>query len=191
MSSTTQTAHDPSALATWANAVTVARMLLAPALFVLIDGKKGSWPALLMWFALCSTDFIDGWLARRQGTTRSGAFLDPLADKVLVLGAMFTLVHEGVFWIVPVAVIAAREFMISLYRSVVGTQGVSVPASRLAKAKTVAQQFAVAFALLPLTARRAMWTWQSLLWVAVVLTVWTGWQYLRNARDTMSAQLNR
>ena len=48
-----------------------------------------------MWTALCSTDGIDGWLARRHGTTRSGAFLDPLADKVLVLGAMFTLVARG------------------------------------------------------------------------------------------------
>ena len=189
--STTQAPHDPSALATWANAVTVARMLLAPLLFTLIDGRKGSWPTLAMWSALCSTDFADGWLARRQGTTRSGAFLDPLADKVLVLGAMFTLVHEGVFWIVPVALIAAREFLISLYRSVAGTQGVSVPASRLAKAKTVTQQFAVAFALLPLTARRVMWTWQWLLWVAVALTLWTGAKYLRNARRTMAAQLGR
>lgn len=181
MSSATQATHDPTAVATWANAITVARMLLAPLLFVLIDGHHGSWPALAMWTALCSTDFIDGWLARRQGTTYSGAFLDPLADKVLVLGAMFTLVHEGVFWVVPVAVIASRELLISLYRSVVGTRGVSIPASRGAKAKTVTQQFAVAFALFPLTADDATWSWQVLLWVAVVLTVWTGAKYLMNA----------
>ena len=191
MSSTTETAHDPSALATWANAITVARMLLAPGLFVLIDGRKGSWPALLMWFALCSTDFIDGWLARRQGTTRSGAFLDPLADKVLVLGAMLTLVHEGVFWLLPVGLIAGREFLISVYRSVVGTRGVSVPASRGAKLKTVTQQFAVAFALLPVTARRFTWTWTILLWVAVVLTTYTGVMYLINARRTIAEQMGR
>jgi CDP-diacylglycerol---glycerol-3-phosphate 3-phosphatidyltransferase len=179
--STTQAPHDPTALATWANAITVARMLLAPLLFVLIESDAGSWPALLMWTALCSTDFVDGWLARRQGTTNSGAFLDPLADKVLVLGAMFVLVHEGVFWVVPVAVIAGRELLISLYRSVAGTRGVSIPASRAAKAKTVAQQFAVAFALFPVTALDATWTWQVLLWIAVVLTVWTGAKYLMNA----------
>ena len=188
---TTEVSNDPSALATWANAVTVARMLLAPLLFNLIDGKKGSWFVLAMWMALCSTDFIDGWLARRHGTTRSGAFLDPLADKVLVLGAMITLVHERVFWLVPVALIAGREFLISVYRSAVGARGVSVPASRGAKAKTVAQQFAVAFALLPLTARAATWTWLWLLWVAVVLTLWTGVQYLRNARTTFDAQRGR
>ena len=101
---------------------------------------------------LCVSDGVDGYLARRHGTTRSGAFLDPLADKVLVLGAMFTLVGNGVFWIVPVAIIAAREFIISMYRTVVGSKGVSVPASRMAKCKTLAQQLAVGFALLPLTA---------------------------------------
>ena len=69
---------------------------------------------------LCASDGIDGFLARRHGTTRSGAFLDPLADKVLVLGAMFTLVGRGVFPIVPVAIIAAREVAISLYRTFAG-----------------------------------------------------------------------
>ena len=69
------------------------------------------------------SDGIDGYIARRHGTTRSGAFLDPLADKVLVLGAMFTLVGSDVFWIVPVAIIAARELVISMYRTVVGVEG--------------------------------------------------------------------
>ena len=67
---------------------------------------------------------------------------------------MFTLVGNGVFWIVPVVIIAVREFVISMYRTVVGSKGVSVPASRMAKNKTLAQQLAVGFALLPLTARR-------------------------------------
>ena len=66
-------------------------------LFALITGSEGSWVALALWFVLCASDGIDGYLARRYGTTRSGAFLDPLADKVLVLGAMFTLVGRGVF----------------------------------------------------------------------------------------------
>ena len=53
-----------------------------------------------------ATDGLDGILARRYGTTRSGAFLDPLADKVLVLGAMFALVGRGVFPLMPVVIIA-------------------------------------------------------------------------------------
>jgi CDP-diacylglycerol--glycerol-3-phosphate 3-phosphatidyltransferase len=173
---------DKTALATWANLVTVGRLMVAPVLFAIIpDGKGGSWGALALWFVLCSSDFFDGFLARRHGVTTSGAFLDPLADKVLVLGAMFTLVGRDVFWIVPVAIIALRELLISLYRVVVGARGVSVPASKLAKLKTVSQQFAVGFALMPLTALDARWLWLSFLWVAVALTVISGSQYFWKA----------
>jgi CDP-diacylglycerol--glycerol-3-phosphate 3-phosphatidyltransferase len=173
---------DPGALATWANAITVGRLLLSPLMFwVIPDDPAGSWVAFGLWFVLCVSDAFDGWIARRHGTTRSGAFLDPLADKVLVLGAMFTLVGNGVFWVVPVVIIAAREFTISMYRTVVGSRGVSVPASRMAKHKTLAQQLAVGFALLPLTALDATWLWKSLLWIAVVLAVVSGWSYLRGS----------
>ncbi len=144
---------DPSALATWANAVTVGRLLLSPLMFWIIpETEHGSWIAWALWFVLCLSDAFDGYIARRTGTTRSGAFLDPLADKVLVLGAMFMLVRADMFGIVPVAIIAVREFVISMYRTVVGSRGVSVPASRMAKNKTLSQQLAVGFALLPLTA---------------------------------------
>jgi len=95
---------------------------------------------------------------------------------------MFTLVGNGVFWVVPVVIIAAREFVISMYRTVVGSKGVSVPASRMAKNKTLAEQLAVGFALLPLTALDATWLWTSLLWIAVVLAVLSGWSYLRGSR---------
>ena len=132
---------DPSAVKTWANLVTVARVLIAPFMFVLIpDEPGGSWVAFALWFVLCSTDGIDGYLARRHGSTTVGAFLDPLADKVLVLGAMIFLVNSHVFWIVPVVIIAARELAISLYRTFVGAKGVSVPASKIAKLKTLTQQ---------------------------------------------------
>lgn len=174
---------DPNALATWANAITVGRLLLSPLMFLVIpDGTSGSWVAFWLWFALSVSDGVDGWIARRHGTTRSGAFLDPLADKVLILGAMFTLVSRGVFWVVPVVVIAAREFVVSIYRTVVGTRGVTVPAIRSAKYKTLMQQLAVGFALLPLTALDATWLWKALLWGAVALAVVSGVQYLARSR---------
>jgi CDP-diacylglycerol---glycerol-3-phosphate 3-phosphatidyltransferase len=166
-------------LNSWANGITAMRILLAPLVFLAIpEDGTGSWWAFLLWFALCSSDGIDGYIARRRGPTAVGAFLDPLADKVLVLGAMFTLVAHDVFWWVPVAIIAAREVTISAYRIIKSGRGVSVPASKLGKYKTVVQQFAVAFALFPPTALAATWTWQVLLWVAVVLTVVSGAQYL-------------
>jgi CDP-diacylglycerol--glycerol-3-phosphate 3-phosphatidyltransferase len=180
--------NNESAIATWANAVTAARVLIAPVLWVMIPGRNGSWPALALWFALSASDFVDGWLARRHGATRSGAFLDPLADKILVLGAMFILVHLDVFRLLPVAIIATREIAISLYRSVLGTRGISVPASKGGKLKTFTQQLAVAFALCPATAEKATWTWNGLLWIAVVLTVGTGLHYLIGARRLIARQ---
>jgi CDP-diacylglycerol--glycerol-3-phosphate 3-phosphatidyltransferase len=180
---------DPNALATWANAVTVARLLVSPVLFALIPEEPGgSWVALVLWFVLSASDGIDGYLARRHGTTRSGAFLDPLADKVLVLGAMFTLVTRDVFPLLPVLVIAVREVGISVYRVLAGAKGVSVPASPLAKVKTVTQQFAVGFALLPLTAVDHEWMGLALLWASMALALVSGAQYLWRAHRTEPAQ---
>lgn len=166
-------------LNSWANAITAMRILLAPLVFLAIpEDGSGSWWAFLLWFVLCSSDGIDGYIARRRGPTTVGAFLDPLADKVLVLGAMFTLVAHDVFWFLPVAIIAGRELAISAYRIVKGGRGVSVPASRLGKYKTVVQQFCVAFALFPPTALAATWTWTVLLWLGLVLALVSGAQYL-------------
>ncbi len=127
-------------------------------------------------------------LARSRGlVTVMGAFLDPLADKVLVLGAMFTLVTTDMFWIVPVAIIAGREFVISVYRTFVASKGVSIPASQMAKWKTVFQQLAVGFELWPWLAVDAKWVWVSLLWGAVGLAVVSGAQYLWYSRVTEKA----
>jgi CDP-diacylglycerol--glycerol-3-phosphate 3-phosphatidyltransferase len=180
----------PGALATPANAITVGRLLVSPLLFALISGRGGSWAAFALWSVLCLTDGVDGYLARRQGTTRSGAFLDPLADKVLVLGAMFALVAHSVFWWLPVALISVRELAISMYRSYAGKGGVSVPARWWAKVKTVCQEFAVAWALFPPTARHVEWLPRAFLWVAVILTVTTGIQYLVDARKLARASLS-
>ena len=168
----------PSALVTPANLVTIGRLVLTvPLLAMIVDGGA-TWPAVTLWILLCATDGIDGILARRQGATRSGAFLDPLADKVLVLGAMAALVANGTFWWLPVLVIAARELGIQAFRSYWGRRGLAVPATQLAKAKTVVQEVAVGFGLLPLTVDDASWVASGLLWVAVVLTVVSGAQYV-------------
>jgi CDP-diacylglycerol--glycerol-3-phosphate 3-phosphatidyltransferase len=174
---TVSTPFGPSALATPANAVTITRLLVTVPFLMLVLDQHATWPAVVLWIVLCVTDGIDGYLARRQGTTRSGAFLDPLADKVLVLGAMWALVASDVFWWVPVLVIAVREVAISVFRSYWGRHGIAVPASRGAKIKTVLQEVAVGFALLPLTADER-WPANAVLWVAVAMTVVTGAQYI-------------
>lgn len=173
--------YGPSALATPANAVTVVRLLFSPALLVLIVREPSSWGAVALWTVLALSDGIDGALARRHGTTRSGAFLDPLADKVLVLGALMALAAAGRFSWIPVALIGARELAISAYRTNLGRSGLAVPARPLAKVKTVVQEIAVAAALLPWTTHRPGLA-EAVLWVAVALTIVTGAQYLLDGR---------
>lgn len=175
----------PSALATPANAVTIARLAVTPLLFALVLHDPTSWTTLAAWVVLAGTDGVDGYLARRHGTTRSGAFLDPLADKILVVGAMAALVAEHVFWWLPVALIAAREVLISAYRAAVGRHGVSVPARFGAKVKTVVQDFAVGFALLPVGDTDTVA--DVLLWAGVALALFTGVQYLFDARSGREA----
>ncbi|MDY7103411.1 MAG: CDP-alcohol phosphatidyltransferase family protein [Actinomycetota bacterium] len=160
-----------------ANAVTVARLVLTPLLIVLILDRGATWEVFALGMTIGLSDMLDGWLARRSRTTSSGAFLDPLADKVLVLGCMFTLVAEGIYSLVPVALIAGRELVISAYRSYWGRRGVSIPARRSAKLKTWFQGLAIALTLCPATAD-ARWLWISLLWIAVAFTLVTGVQYL-------------
>ena len=183
------TAFGPSALVTPANAITIGRVVLTPVLLLLVLGTGASWPALALWIVLAVTDGVDGYLARRHGTTRSGAFLDPLADKFLVLGAMVCLVAEDAFGWLPVALIAAREVAISAWRSVLGRQGVSVPARSLAKAKTVLQEVAVGLALLPPLAGRRPGVAEAVLWLAVALTLVSGAQYLVDGRKGAAVAL--
>lgn len=173
----------PSALATPANAVSLVRIVSLPLLIALIVGTSTEWPAFYLWVALASSDLADGWLARRQGATRSGAFLDPLADKVLVLGAMTALVYEGRLWWLPVSVIAGREVAISAYRSYVGRRGVSVPARRSAKIKTWVQAFAVGLAILPSDGGGRDALADTMLWLAVGFTLVTGVQYMLDGRQ--------
>lgn len=173
----------PDAIRTPANVVTLVRLLFTiPVLMMIHDGEPGSesWTTFTGWFVLWVTDWLDGWLARRDGTTRSGAFLDPLADKVLVLGGLFALAARGDFSWWPVGIIAAREILVSVYRSVAARRGISMPARILGKWKANVQFFAVAVALFPPTADTP-WIADAALWVAVVMTVVSGVDLVVNA----------
>lgn len=183
--------YDASARMTPANVVTVARLLLSPVLIVaiLVDGP--SYPALAVGFTIGITDAFDGWLARRHGTTRSGAFLDPLADKVLVLGSAGALAATGEFPWPPVLLIGGREVTISLYRSYWARRGLAIPARRWAKVKTVIQSFAIAFALVPAIVERASWFPLLVLWIAVLFTLVTGAQYVMDGQRALTTAGSR
>jgi len=163
----------PSALLTPANLVTALRFALTIPLLQVIATDGVSWAATVGWILLASTDGLDGWLARRDGTTRSGAFLDPLADKFLAIGGLASLAAEGVFPWVAVILIAVREVGVSAYRTVAGRRGISLPARNLGKLKTVLQLVAVGWALCPSTADY-YGLGLAILWMAVALTVVSG-----------------
>jgi CDP-diacylglycerol---glycerol-3-phosphate 3-phosphatidyltransferase len=163
-----------SAIKTPANAVTFMRLLFAiPVLIWILDQRhpgRGSWGAFASWLVLWATDGLDGWLARRDGTTRSGAFLDPLADKILVCGGLVALATRGLLAWLPVLVIVGREVAVSAWRSFAARRGVSVPARRLGKWKANAQFFVVALVLFP-PARYEHDLWNAVLGLAVALSV--------------------
>ena len=173
----------PDAIRTPANVVTIVRLLFTiPVLMMILDGDPGSesWTTFTGWLVLWVTDWLDGWLARRDGTTRSGAFLDPLADKVLVLGGLVTLAVRGDFAWIPVAIIGARELFISVYRAMAARRGITMPARMLGKWKANVQFLAVALALFPPTAATA-WVADTALWVAVAMTVVSGIDLVANS----------
>jgi CDP-diacylglycerol--glycerol-3-phosphate 3-phosphatidyltransferase len=184
MSSASDQTFGPSALATPANALTMARLLATPVFVGLIVTQGATWLTAVVGVAVAGSDGIDGWLARRQGTTRSGAFLDPLADKVVVLGALGALaVQHHLPW-APVGLIALREIGLVAYRSWAGRRGVSIPARTSAKVKTLVQDLAIATCLLPpLAGEHGLQI--VAIWVAAALTVFTGLQYLLDGRSAL------
>jgi CDP-diacylglycerol--glycerol-3-phosphate 3-phosphatidyltransferase len=167
-----------TALATPANAITLARILITIPTLALMRERGSGWLTVALWFVVTSTDSLDGWMARRDGATRSGAFLDPVADKLIVLGGLGVLADRGDIWWWPVLVIAARELGISAYRSIAGRRGIVMPAQRLGKYKAFVQFGAVGFVLLPWTAD-AIGLQQTVLLLATLLTVVSGAQILR------------
>jgi CDP-diacylglycerol--glycerol-3-phosphate 3-phosphatidyltransferase len=181
VSETADQTFGPSALATPANALTVGRLLAAPVFVALIVTRGASWTTVAVGAVVGFSDGADGWIARRQGATRSGAFLDPLADKVVVLGAFFALAAQHRLPWLPIALITLREVGMSAYRSYAGRRGASIPASRSAKVKTLVQDLAIACVVIPPLAHEHGLQ-VTLVWLAAGLTVLTGVQYLLAGR---------
>lgn len=159
------------------------RVLLVPVLVALIlaRDRSTSYVAALVFVVAAATDGLDGYLARRHASTsRTGQWLDPLADKVLVSAPVITLAALGEFPAWAAVVIVAREIGISLLRVVLGLRGRGMPASPSAKVKTSVQLTAIVLYILPLGS-----AWDGiklgLLILAVVLTVVTGIQYVVRA----------
>ncbi|WAJ70807.1 CDP-diacylglycerol--glycerol-3-phosphate 3-phosphatidyltransferase [Catenovulum adriaticum] len=169
------------------NILTVFRIVLIP-FFVLFFYFPVAWGAYLAAgvFALAAaTDWLDGYLARRwQQSTPFGAFLDPVADKLMVATALGLIVeHYNVFWItLPAIVMVCREILISALREWMAELGkrAAVKVSNLGKYKTFAQMGAIFGLLMPLTGM-PFWFSIGLFYIAVVLTFWSMLIYLKAA----------
>ena len=165
------------------NALAFFRILLAPLMFFILVNVPGiftqihiSWInyfAALIFVIASVTDFFDGYIARCwDQKTKLGAILDPLADKMLILAAFLGLMMLGRASAWAVYLILVREFFITGFRVVMASDGVEVAASMAGKVKTVSQMFAVGFLLM---------SWpggELLLWIAVVLTLYSGFEYI-------------
>lgn len=165
-----------------ANLVSLSRLLLSPLLFLAVlnaDESLGtSWMAVFWGFTLAASDVLDGHLARMRGTvSKWGAFIDPLADKVVVIGTALCLVDVQRFQLLPVLILAGREIFITLYRLQVARQGLAIPARKSAKWKTSIQGISLMIAVMP-PLEESQWVVDFGIWVAVVFTVVTGIQYL-------------
>lgn len=171
------------------NAISILRGLCAIPVVVLVTPGTAV-VALALFVAAALTDALDGALARRLGaSSASGALLDPLADKVLVLGTLAGLVGLGSAEVAPVAVILAREVAVTGARTLAAAQGVIVPASRFGKAKALLQGSAVVALLAAVAWPDAMpaTAGTALLWTAAAVTVATGALVLRRVSADMSA----
>ena len=192
------------------NILTIARLILSLLMFVALAAIGAqALPDLAAWlirFAVAAfiiaavTDFFDGWLARRWSVTSLiGAILDPIADKILVCGAILGLLAVRAPWVlIPGGVILFREFAVSALREVLAPRGIKLPVTFLAKTKTTLQLFALGALMIiwfwpvwgliiPVEQLHAMYLTAALtLDVAAVVTVWTGVEYALAARKALT-----
>jgi CDP-diacylglycerol--glycerol-3-phosphate 3-phosphatidyltransferase len=157
---------------------------LAPLLVVLVlsGGEVAAYIAAVVFVVGAATDRLDGYLARRfASATRTGAWLDPLADKLFVLAPVVALTAEERFPLWAAIVFIVREAAVSILRAWLGTHGRSMPATPLGQWKTAFQMLAILLYLLPLSEALDP-VRLGLLLVAVVLTVASGVDYLIRVR---------
>jgi cardiolipin synthase len=179
------------------NILTLSRIVVIPIVIglFLVPGPEARWAACVLFAIAGITDWLDGHFARRwEQQSEIGRFLDPIADKLLVAATLFMLAALGRFSsplsLFPSLVILSREILVSGLREYLAGLRVRLPVSRLAKWKTAIQMVAIGVlivgdagpAWLPVTG-----IGEILLWLAAILTIITGYDYLRAGLRHMTA----
>src|SRR3954465_13286035 len=172
------------------NLLTYGRLAAGPAVAALVfwsHDDRERWVALAIFIAAGVTDYFDGYFARLYAQQSAlGRMLDPIADKLLVAACLLMLVHARTIqgWSLWAAiVILCREILVSGLREFLAELKVSVPVSRVAKWKTALQLVAVGFLIAGPTGEKVLpgtiAVGLALLWLSAVLTIYTGWDYLK------------
>lgn len=164
------------------NALTLFRIFLVPFLVVVLLTKftGREFVGLTIFLVAAITDYFDGWIARRRNqTTRLGALLDPIADKLLMSAAFISLVemdprHVPAWMVV---IIIGREFAVSGLRSIAAQQGVTIAASPLGKTKTVTQVIAISLLILGYELGQFRITGTVALWAVMLFALVSGIDY--------------
>jgi len=188
------------------NLLTGVRLVFGVVIFILLAGMAGGIPFLnvqsdmlfsmqrwsvYIFIIAALTDLVDGILARKlHAESQLGAILDPIADKILVCGTILGVfaIHSGDPWFaLPSAFILFREFAVSALRETAAAKGVKVPVSFLGKIKTTIQLVALgvllfadawsAFGLAPDGSTVVLMTGYALVWIAAIISLWTGIAY--------------
>ena len=178
------------------NRLTMLRILMIPlfVVFALIERQWAQYVALLIYILACLTDMLDGRIARsRNLVTDFGKFADPIADKLLVMAALVVLVDSGRMPAWVCIVMLAREFILSGFRLVAAGNGKVIAAGMLGKIKTVFQMSAtIALMLLVpvegsgLLGGTGIWIANTLTYIAAILTIVSGVEYIVQNFDCIS-----
>ena len=176
------------------NYLTFFRIAVIPVVVILFYTENNTcYLAAAVLFALaCITDFLDGYLARTYDqTTTLGSFLDPIADKLLVASTLLLLVgfdHITGLSLVPALIILCREILVSGLREFLAQAEESIPVTPLAKWKTTLQMTSIGL-LIAFGPSKGFFSFYSLgvmgLWAAAILTIITGYDYLRKSYGTL------
>ena len=160
------------------NSLTLFRIFLVPFLVVVLLTKWSDWVGLGIFLVAAITDFFDGYFARRLNkTTRLGALLDPIADKLLMSAAFISLVELGLARAWMIVIIIGREFAVSGLRSIAAQHGVTIAASPLGKTKTVMQAIAISLLIIAYELGEFRFTSEIALWLVMVFALVSGVDY--------------
>tara|TARA_B100000212_G_C27357817_1_gene526687 strand:+ start:1241 stop:1798 length:558 start_codon:yes stop_codon:yes gene_type:complete len=176
------------------NILTIGRIILVPILvFVFfLPGPLGDWLTCGIFVLASFTDFVDGFLARLlKQQSRLGEMLDPIADKIIVVTALVLLVKNDTISdinIVAAIIILCREILVSGLREYLAKFNLKMPVSQLAKVKTFLQMFAISILLAGSSGDNLLGGYGLdigivLLWLSAVLTIYTGYDYIKKGID--------